>query len=637
MYTLWVVSEDSSLPATLAFHLRALGEVWIGPPDAGHFKDADPPDLVLVAAAHADEERGALERLLGFLRGAPHPNRSPAPVLYLEPASGRPPTPLMHALIDDRPLSVHPWPIDPQRLTSQAAQLLYGPETPPSLRERARREWVTESVERLYAGLELPALRHAIDPRNAARPILLVGEPGTRRGLLARYVHNLAEPARDEFVSLPAWSLRLAEVEKLVLGRTAGRRATVYLQDLERAEPAVQEELAQLLTESGALGIEPMRWIASTLRPERLTPSLRAWTWLRVDLPPLRQRPDLIEVSRSLAAAWSRLSGRDVELGSDALDELSRYAWPENLRELESVLDASLSASSGPLLGAGEIRFAPAALIAEAPGPLLRRAPEPIARERPEPIEPAAETPNAETPAPSERAASPPPPEASPTPQPAPVAHEPDVRDLVSPLADEIREPLRAIRTYAKLLDQRPDDEALRHELSGLVEGDLSRVERTLERLEQFASFGPPQLAPVDLSALVASELEQRQVEMRERSLVVLRELETLAQPAIVDEEQLRFAIGALLDRALRMVPEGGDLYAGSFYRDADEEGPARLRLLLRFHSPEELLVAPDDLPGSSTPIEVVLARELIERMGGASAVDASGSQDNVILIELPA
>ncbi len=115
MYTLWVVSEDSSLPATLAFHLRALGEVWIGPPDAGHFKDADPPDLVLVAAAHADEERGALERLLGFLRGAPHPNRSPAPVLYLEPASGRPPTPLMRALIDDRPLSVHPWPIDPQR------------------------------------------------------------------------------------------------------------------------------------------------------------------------------------------------------------------------------------------------------------------------------------------------------------------------------------------------------------------------------------------------------------------------------------------------------------------------------------------------------------------------------------------
>ena len=122
---------------------------------------------------------------------------------------------------------------------------------------------------------------------------------------------------------------------------------------------------------------------------------------------------------------------------------------------------------------------------------------------------------------------------------------------------------------------------------------------------------------------------------MREREIVVLRELDRDSPPALADERQIRFVISALLDRALHMVPAGGDLYVGSLHRQGDDERPAAVRLLIRFHSPEEVLVGPADLPGASAPIEVVLARDLIQRMGGAFAIDASGSQDNVILIEL--
>ena len=103
MYAVWVISEDASLPTTLAYHLRALGTVWTGPPDADHFKDAFAPDLVIVAAAPPGDERAGLERLLGFLRGIPHPQRAAAPVLYTEAASGRPPPPLVHAQIDHPP------------------------------------------------------------------------------------------------------------------------------------------------------------------------------------------------------------------------------------------------------------------------------------------------------------------------------------------------------------------------------------------------------------------------------------------------------------------------------------------------------------------------------------------------------
>ena len=85
------------------------------------------------------------------------------------------------------------------------------------------------------------------------------------------------------------------------------------------------------------------------------------------------------------------------------------------------------------------------------------------------------------------------------------------------------------------------------------------------------------------------------------------------------------------------MVPPGGDLYVGSLHRRAGEDGQAAHRLLIRFHSPEDVLIRPADLPGGRAPIEVVLARELVERMGGVFAIDTSGSQDNVVHIELPA
>jgi hypothetical protein len=75
----------------------------------------------------------------------------------------------------------------------------------------------------------------------------------------------------------------------------------------------------------------------------------------------------------------------------------------------------------------------------------------------------------------------------------------------------------------------------------------------------------------------------------------------------------------------------------GSLHHGPEAGGDAGHRLLIRFHSPEDVLIAPDDVPDAGPPLEVVLARALILRMNGAFAIDASGSQDNLILIELPA
>lgn len=620
----WVVSEDPLLRETLAAHFAALGPVRSGRPERSDFAEAETPDLVALLAVDAPEgDLSGMERLLGFLRNVEQRRRGPCAVLYVEPQSGHPSADLALALIDDRPVATAGWPIEPERLTEQAGALIDRRVRPLGLRERKRRAWVTRRVERLYAGLELPGLRRAIDPRNADRPVLLLGEPGTDGGLLARYIHNLAEPPRETLLFLPPTALPAPFVESHILELSAGRRVTIYLDGLDAASPEVQAELAHCLRDSGMLGIEPIRWIASATRVDRLASSLREFVWLRVELPPLRARPDLDALAEAITERAAERLGRSVRLSPGAAARIRAYGWPGNLRELEASIEASLLGATGELLEAHHLEIGAREPRSEGPQPT---ATEPGATPEPE-LEPTLAEVDTGEPGPE-----------SPVPERLLEALRPtSLADITAPLAQELRQPLLAIRTCALLLDQRPDDPSVRSELARVVEGDLALVEESLARLERFAAFGSPIIAETDLAALASGELERRRGRMRERSLVVLEELEHDAPPAPADEVQLRFALGGLLDRALRMTPDGGDLYVGSHYRPESADEPAGHRLLLRFHSPEDVLVLPEDVPGPPMPLEVVFARTLIEGMGGIFAVDASGSQDNVVLIEFPA
>ena len=613
MATIWILSNERSLPQTLAHHLHELGSVHTGRPDRASWKDTESPDLLVVIGANTPDDLRDLEECLDFLHSIQGARRAAAPAIYVQPPSGRPTSALLHELIDDRPLRVLGWPLEPDDLIDIAATLLDRPRRPTSLRERARRAWVTRRTELFYAQIDLVELRHAVDPRNARRPVLLVGEPGSGRGILAHYIHQLAEPVRDELVVVPATSLQ-ADSEQRLLEQTRGRRVTVYLDGIDRVERDVQERLLQLLGSSGALGLEPIRWIASVGRPRALIAAMRQLPWIRVPLPPLRERSDLDSLASGLAALWSEGAGRPVELDPSALAALSDYAWPGNLRELEAVIDATLARAAGPLAGAEDVTVGFGRTPNSAPSSQVRTEPAPTPVSVPE-SHPAAAEPPAETEAPSS---------------------VPALGHVIPPLAQEIREPMLAIRTYANLLEQRPDDASVRREFSKLVERDLGQLEETINRLERFAGLKEAPARPFGLAALIGGELERRAEGLRARSVVLQRELDYEAPPAHADEERVRFAIGMLLDRALRMLPNSGELYVGSLHPAASEERTGHHRVLIRFQSPEEVLIAPEDGPGPSQPLEVVLARALIEGVGGSFAVDVSGVQDNLVLISLP-
>ncbi len=626
MAPIWIVSEDLELARGIAPALRALDEVVLGPPRRPPWRQVDPPSLVVWVGPETGGDPQTIERGLAFLLGVRRPQRRPVPVLYVDASGlfgdeiGR--------LVDDRPFRSIRWPPDPDRLTRLAGDLIQGVELPPSLRTRARGAWVRDRVERLYTGLDLPELRRAIDPRNARQPVLLLGEPGTRRGLLARYIHELAEPVRDRFVRLGLDQIEPGSLEERVLEATAGSYATLYVHGLDHASPVLQGELAELLTEGGGAAIETVRWIASAERASALALPLRLAPWIRVDLPAVRSRPDFDDLVVGIVQDSAEGADRLIEADDDTLSLLASYPWPGNLRELEAVIHTSVSRASGGALRPSDIALdlvppdrpeaTPVPETAEGEGSA------PAADAVPEPIEEGDE-PTVEAEPEESRPAE------------AFTGTGPEEGSILGPLVEEIRTPVRALRTLAGLLGQRPEDDSTRERLLEELDLDLGRIHSSLGRVERFVAFGRPNPKPVQVTLLLDAALRPHLTTVRDRSLVVLQEPDEGSPPALADEEQLGFALDALLDRVLRMVPAGGDLYLGSRHLAEEGDRPARHRILIRFLSPDEVLAPPSEARAGGVPLEVLLARTLIERMGGTLAVDVSGPHDNIVLIEIPA
>jgi signal transduction histidine kinase len=209
----------------------------------------------------------------------------------------------------------------------------------------------------------------------------------------------------------------------------------------------------------------------------------------------------------------------------------------------------------------------------------------------------------------------------------------------VGAVAHEIRNPLVPIRTLAQLLPQHFDDPEFRERFAQQVGSDVERITETLDRMAGFAGLGPPESRSVDIAALLDALLDARRDEIRERRLLVLKELDRTQPNVPADPEHLRFAFGALLDKALSWMPERGDLYLASKHHSSLLRGLPSVRILMRFHSP--LRIAPlRDAAGVSlteNALEVVIAETLIRGLGGRLTIDSTDGEETVAVVDLPA
>src|SRR3954468_233264 len=207
-------------------------------------------------------------------------------------------------------------------------------------------------------------------------PILLQGETGTGKGLVAEAIHRLSKRAHEPFVSIDCATIPADLAESELFGyedgaftgagkRKRGRvsfadRGTLFVDEIGTLAMATQAKLLTLFEQQqflplGARNLEATRldarFISATNVPLQCAVedgSFRADLYHRIngitiELPPLREREGDIELlARHFVRTSSQRQGSpELDIAADAMDCLRRYTWPGNVRELQRVLSVA--------------------------------------------------------------------------------------------------------------------------------------------------------------------------------------------------------------------------------------------------------------------------------------------------------
>ena len=231
---------------------------------------------------------------------------------------------------------------------------------------------------------ELKAIVQRI-AQSDATTVLLQGESGTGKDLVARIIHFASARAQAPFLAVNCVALPEHLLESELFGHERGAftdakaqkkglfeqadGGTVYLDEIGDMRLDLQGKLLRLIEDKGFRRIggvrdlrADVRIIAATNRD--LTRSLtagqfRADLYYRLNVFPitlvsLRERPaDIAPLARHFVARFSRELRREPpEIGVEAQAWLQRYAWPGNVRELRNVLERALILAAGGTLQA---------------------------------------------------------------------------------------------------------------------------------------------------------------------------------------------------------------------------------------------------------------------------------------------
>jgi formate hydrogenlyase transcriptional activator len=246
-----------------------------------------------------------------------------------------------------------------------------------------------------------PGVRGALRQVEVVAPadttVLIQGETGTGKELIARALHDLSRRRDRVFVKLNCAAIPTGLLESELFGhekgaftgavaRKVGRfelahGGTLFLDEIGDIAPELQPKLLRVLQEQeferlgGTRTIKvDVRLVAATnhdLGRMAKAGEFRADLYYRLNvfpitLPPLRERPgDIPLLVRYFVKEHARRLGKPIEtIPSEALAALTRYPWPGNVRELENVIERSVLLSPGPTLRVpvGELKAAEGAV-----------------------------------------------------------------------------------------------------------------------------------------------------------------------------------------------------------------------------------------------------------------------------------
>ena len=234
----------------------------------------------------------------------------------------------------------------------------------------------------------LEVLEHVSRVAPLNRPVLVIGERGTGKELIAARIHFLSGRWDYPFVKMNCAALAESLLETELFGHEAGsftgaakrrlgrfelaNQGSLFLDELSSTSSGVQEKILRVIEYGEFERVGGSETIRTNVRIIGATnedlPALADEGKFRADLldrlafdvitlPPLRERPgDIMTLANHFAVKMAGELGKDVFNGFSELArrELSAYAWPGNVRELKNVVERAVYTcldDSQPIIG----------------------------------------------------------------------------------------------------------------------------------------------------------------------------------------------------------------------------------------------------------------------------------------------
>jgi formate hydrogenlyase transcriptional activator len=234
---------------------------------------------------------------------------------------------------------------------------------------------------------ESSALRRVLGQVETVAPtdstVLIYGETGSGKELIARAIHNLSARQSNAFVKLNCAAIPTGLLESELFGHEKGaftgavtqrigrfelaHRGSIFLDEIGEIPLELQPKLLRVLQEREFERLGSVRTLRTDARLVAATnrdlgslveeQKFRADLFYRlnvfpIQVPPLRERPeDVPLLVRHFAQQFSRRMNKRIDaIPSETLQVLGRYHWPGNIRELQNVIERAVILSKGPAL-----------------------------------------------------------------------------------------------------------------------------------------------------------------------------------------------------------------------------------------------------------------------------------------------
>src|SRR5437660_377119 len=205
--------------------------------------------------------------------------------------------------------------------------------------------------------------------------VLITGDSGTGKELVARAIHDLSPRAEKPFVSINCGAFTETLLESELFGYVKGsftgantnrkglfeaaNQGTIFLDEIGEMSPAMQVKLLRVLQERrvrpvGAHEESAINTCVIAATNRDLASMVKEGTFredlyyrvsvIPIELPPLRERTeDIPELTEHFVNKFCAQTGRNINISEKALRLLEAYSWPGNVRELEHTIERAVA------------------------------------------------------------------------------------------------------------------------------------------------------------------------------------------------------------------------------------------------------------------------------------------------------